>query len=99
MEREADRLVFREVARENWRDFEALFECRGGPKSCWCMYWRATPAEWKQADGPSRKAAMHARVAAGSTLGLLRVSGRQPGGVLWDFGKSVALEAAGTFSS
>jgi hypothetical protein len=28
----ADRMVFREVTHDNWRDFEGLFECRGGPK-------------------------------------------------------------------
>lgn len=30
-------LEFAEVTRENWGDFEALFEGTGGPKYCWCM--------------------------------------------------------------
>src|SRR5260370_7738289 len=65
----ADHMVFREVTHDNWRDFEGLFECRGGPKACWCMVWRATPIEAKQTDGLTRKAAMKARIAAGTTVG------------------------------
>ncbi len=76
-----DRLVFREVTRDNWRDFEGLFECRGGPKFCWCMPWRATPAEAKQNDGLARKAAMERRIAAGTTVGLLGYLDKQP--VAW----------------
>jgi GNAT superfamily N-acetyltransferase len=66
-----DRIVFREVTAETWPDFEKLFECRGGPKACWCMVWRATPEEAKHPNGASRKAAMAKRIAAGTTVGLL----------------------------
>ena len=34
-----------EVDRDNWDDLARLFDARGGPKSCYCMVWRATPAE------------------------------------------------------
>jgi hypothetical protein len=44
------RLTFRAVGRDSWRDLERLFESRGGPKSCWCMVWRATPKEARQRD-------------------------------------------------
>ena len=73
-----DRIVFREVAADRWPDFERLFECRGGPKACWCMVWRATPEEAKHTDGVSRKAAIAERITAGTTLmkNLLR-------GALW----------------
>jgi GNAT superfamily N-acetyltransferase len=67
----ADQLVFREVTPASWTGFEGLFECRGGPKACWCMVWRATPEEARHTDGRSRKAAMKARVMAGTTVGLL----------------------------
>jgi GNAT superfamily N-acetyltransferase len=76
-----DRIIFKEVTSDNWSDFEALFECRGGPKACWCMVWRATPAEAKHKDGASRKAAMHHRVASGITVGLLGYLDQEP--VAW----------------
>lgn len=77
----ADRMVFREVTHNNWRDFEGLFECRGGPRACWCMVWRATPIEAKQTDGLTRKAAMKARIAAGTIVGLLGYLNKEP--VAW----------------
>ena len=77
----ADRMVFREVTHDNWRDFEGLFECRGGPKACWCMVWRATPVEAKQTDSLTRKAAMKARITAGTTVGLLGYLNKEP--VAW----------------
>jgi GNAT superfamily N-acetyltransferase len=64
-------LVFHAVNSDRWSDFERLFECRGSPKFCWCMVWRATPAEAKHKDGASRKAAIAARVSAGVPIGLL----------------------------
>jgi predicted GNAT family acetyltransferase len=65
------RLTFRAVGRDSWRDLERLFESRGGPKSCWCMVWRATPKEARQRDGESRKAALRSRVADGGPVGIL----------------------------
>ncbi|QIL73318.1 GNAT family N-acetyltransferase [Diaphorobacter sp. HDW4B] len=76
-----DRIVFREVTADRWTDFEKLFECRGSPKSCWCMVWRATPVEAKLTDGASRKAAMAQRIAAGTTVGLLGYLDEEP--VAW----------------
>ena len=78
---ELDRLVFHEVDKDRWRDFERLFERRGGPKACWCMVWRATTEEAKHADGASRKAAMAKRIAAGVTVGLLGYLDDEP--VAW----------------
>lgn len=74
-------LTFREVDHSNWDDFAGLFEARGGPKSCWCMVWRATPAEAKRTDGASRRAALHARVADGVPIGILAYSNGAP--VAW----------------
>ena len=75
------RMIFREVTPDNWPDFEHLFECRGGPKACWCMVWRATPFEAKQPNGLARKAAMKARIMTGSTVGLLGYLDDEP--VAW----------------
>jgi GNAT superfamily N-acetyltransferase len=74
-------LVFREVTRETWADFERLFESRGGPKNCWCMLWRSTAEEARRTDGASRKAAMKRRVDAGIPVGILGYAGGVP--VAW----------------
>ncbi len=66
-----DQLDFHEVDHESWSDFASLFESRGGPKSCWCMAWRASPAEAKQRDGHSRRAAMKSRVDDSVPVGIL----------------------------
>ena len=76
-----DRIVFREVTATTWPDFERLVECRGGPKACWCMVWRATAEEAKRTDGASRKAAMGRRIAARTTVGLLGYLDEEP--VAW----------------
>ncbi|MEO8115609.1 MAG: GNAT family N-acetyltransferase, partial [Phenylobacterium sp.] len=72
-------LVFHEVDRGRWADFEALFAARGGPSYCWCMVWRATP---KEVTGPpGKKAAMQARIAGGVPVGLLAYQDDEP--VAW----------------
>lgn len=71
-------LTFREVTAATWADLERLFEARGGPSYCWCMAWR--PIEAK-ADPAARKAAMKARVDAGTPVGLLAYQGDDP--VAW----------------
>ncbi len=78
---EIDCIVFREVTANRWPDFERLVECRGGPKACWCMVWRATPEEAKHTDGASRKAAIAKPIAAGTTVGLLGYLDEEP--VAW----------------
>lgn len=74
-------LTFKAVDANHWRDFERLFEGRGGPKSCWCMLWRANSVEVKHTDGASRKAAISARVHTGTPIGLLAYLGSDP--VAW----------------
>ncbi|MGB8398522.1 GNAT family N-acetyltransferase [Bradyrhizobium sp.] len=77
----APKLAFREVGPGNWGDFERLFAARGGPKSCWCMVWRATSAEARTTDGKSRKQAIHSRVRDGVPIGLLGYLADEP--VAW----------------
>ena len=71
-------ITFHEVDASRWDDLERLFESRGGPKSCWCMVWRAGA---KTAKGPDRKAAMKRYVCEGVPIGLLGYSGGEP--VAW----------------
>ena len=77
----APRLTFHDVDRERWPDLVRLFGGRGGPKSCWCMVWRATPQEAKQTDGASRKRALQARVQKDVPIGLLGYLNGEP--VAW----------------
>ena len=74
-------LEIAEVDRDRWADLERLFQGRGGPKACWCMVWRATPEEARQADGASRQAALRRRVEAGVPVGLLAYLEGEP--VAW----------------
>lgn len=76
-----DALDVREVTQERWPDLERLFEGRGGPKSCWCMIWRATPEEARHRDKVSRKHALSRRVEAGTPVGLLGYVDDEP--VAW----------------
>lgn len=75
------RLQVRAVTAERWADFERLFEAKGSPKYCWCMAWRASLDEVKHPDPAHRKAAMAARVEAGTPVGLLGYVGDEP--VAW----------------
>lgn len=74
----APELSFRPVTTENLGDFEALFAARGGPKHCWCMVWRGTPAEKHEQGGPLKKAQMLRRIDAHIPIGLLGYEGETP---------------------
>ncbi|MEA2808899.1 MAG: hypothetical protein QOJ17_3040 [Rhodospirillaceae bacterium] len=76
--RHMQHITFHEVDASRWDDLERLFESRGGPKSCWCMVWRAGA---KTAKGPDRKAAMKRYVCEGVPIGLLGYSSGEP--VAW----------------
>jgi GNAT superfamily N-acetyltransferase len=71
-------LEFHEVDAARWVDFAHLFESRGGPKSCWCMVWRAGA---KTTKGPDRKAAIQQYVCDDIPIGLLGYSEGKP--VAW----------------
>ena len=67
------------VTPANWPDLEQMFERRGGPGHCWCMVWRDMPAR-AAATPADRKAALQARVATDTPVGLiLAVDGRPVG--------------------
>jgi len=67
----APALQFRDVDQNHWDDLVQLFESRGGPKSCWCMLWRAAGTEARRRDGQHRKAALRSRVSSGEPIGIL----------------------------
>jgi GNAT superfamily N-acetyltransferase len=65
------KLTFKPVTAKTIGDFEALFGARGGPNWCWCMAWRATSAELKDAKSPARKQQMLDRINDGVPVGLV----------------------------
>ena len=72
------KLEFHEVDAARWGDFERLFESRGGPKSCWCMVWRAGA---KTNKGVDRKFGIRRYVSNETPIGLLGYSEGEP--VAW----------------
>lgn len=68
------------VTPASWKDMEALFEAKGGPKYCWCMAWRAQGDEVKHPDGKTRKRFLRKRVEAGVPVGLLAYRDGEPVG-------------------
>lgn len=75
------KLTFKPVTAETVGDFEALFGARGGPNWCWCMAWRATSAELKNAKSPARKRQIVDRIHAGVPVGLVAYDAGTP--VAW----------------
>jgi len=64
-------LSFRPVTTANQADFEALFNAPGGPKYCWCMVWRGSPAEKKEKGGAAKHTQIIKRIEADTPIGLL----------------------------
>ncbi len=85
-------LAFRPVTAETAGDFEKLFAARGSPNWCWCMAWRATPAEIKDSKSPARRKQILGRVHDGIPVGLLAYEGDEP--VAW-----VSVAPKSTFRS
>lgn len=71
-------LTFKPVTDKTVGDFEALFDAKGSPSYCWCMAWRATSAELKDAKGPARRRQMLGRIAEKIPVGILAYEGKQP---------------------
>jgi predicted GNAT family acetyltransferase len=74
-------LTTREVTSATLADMEKLFEAKGGPKYCWCMAWRATTAELKEANSVNRKRQLAQRVDAETPVGILGYVDSEP--VAW----------------
>lgn len=90
-------LAIRPVTPADWLAFAALFESTGAPKNCWCMAWRSTAAERREASAAVRepkpprgepaatsvvrRTAMKKRIGGGVPVGLLAYAGDEP--VAW----------------
>ena len=67
----AAELTFAPVDPSRWPDFERLFETRGAPKSCWCMFLRKDESGRKPRKKANRRRAMESRIKAGVPVGIL----------------------------
>jgi GNAT superfamily N-acetyltransferase len=70
------KLQVRPVTRENWPDFERLFEAKGSPHYCWCAPYRVAGSE--HSSNAARKACMHKLVNRGTPIGVLAYDGEEP---------------------
>lgn len=68
-------VVARPVNQSTWKDFESLFESRGGPHHCWCMVWR--PKE-KNSGKEWKKNYMQQLIEGNQPVGLLAYAGNVP---------------------
>jgi GNAT superfamily N-acetyltransferase len=64
-------IIIKPVDKNNWVDFETLFQSKGGPGYCWCMVWRMTKEELKQNNSECRKEFIKKRVLENIPIGLL----------------------------
>jgi len=88
----AEKLTFKPVTAATVGDFETLFGTKGSPNWCWCMAWRATSVELKDAKSPARKQQILGRINDGMPVGLLGYNEGHP--VAW-----VSVAPKDTFQS
>jgi GNAT superfamily N-acetyltransferase len=75
------KLTFKPVTAATREDFRAVFARPGGPKYCWCMLWRASTQELKDAKGQARERQILERIDGGVPVGLVGYTGEEP--VAW----------------
>lgn len=71
---------FEPLTPKRWPDLEKLFGSKGAAGGCWCMWWRFTPATYKENAGQGNRAALQNRVNERRATGLLTYVGDDPVG-------------------
>ncbi len=67
-------LTFESLSTKNWGKFEQLFGPKGACGNCWCMYYRLSPAEFREGKSEDgNRLAMKEIVEAGRPAGILAV--------------------------
>jgi GNAT superfamily N-acetyltransferase len=65
-------LTFEPLTKANWKQFLALFGSKGACGNCWCMYYRLSPAAFKEGKaGDGNKKAMQQLVNKNKPTGIL----------------------------
>ncbi len=73
-------VTFHPLSPSRWPDLVALFGPRGACAGCWCMWWRATTAEFRKNVGKGNRAAFQRLVERGPAPGILAYIKGQPVG-------------------
>jgi GNAT superfamily N-acetyltransferase len=74
------RYAFHPLTPERWDDLVHLFGARGACGGCWCMWWRAAPADFRADKGKGNKNALRRLVRSGLEPGILAYYGDEPVG-------------------
>jgi GNAT superfamily N-acetyltransferase len=69
-----ENITIKPVDKNNWSDFELLFQSKGILRACWCMVWRMTKEELKQNNSACRKEFIKQRVWSNIPIGILAYS-------------------------
>lgn len=75
-----EKMEFKPLTPDRWRDFVTLFSEHGVQKGCWCMWWRLTRECFHRRYGRGNRAAMKKIVRAGRVPGIIAYLGRKPVG-------------------
>jgi len=65
---------------ERFPDLERLFGKAGAVGGCWCMWWRMTPAEFRETSSREHHDALASIAASGRPAGLIAYRGGEPVG-------------------
>jgi GNAT superfamily N-acetyltransferase len=76
----AEAVTVEVLSEKLWPDYESLFCSAAIPGRCWCMWWRTTQKEAIANRGEGNKRAMHEKVRAGETVGLIAYADGEPVG-------------------
>lgn len=75
-------LVFQELGKANWKQFEELMGEKGGCGNCWCMYFRIPTKEFQENKPDGNKKLMKLLVDKNKPIGLIAFLHEQPVGWL-----------------
>lgn len=65
------KLIFKELTKETWHNFEQLLGERGACGGCWCMSWRISRSEFEKNKGAGNKNIMKSIVDSGKDVGVI----------------------------
>jgi GNAT superfamily N-acetyltransferase len=72
--------AFHALTPDRWDDLARLFGPKGACGGCWCMWWRATPTEFRAGRSDGNRRALRALVRSGAEPGVLAYDGDEPVG-------------------
>ena len=74
------RYAFHPLTPDRWDDLARLFGPKGACGGCWCMWWRAAPADFRAGRSGGNRRAFRALVRSGAEPGVLAYEGDEPVG-------------------